>query len=1125
MLKIAIDRGGTFTDVYAVIDDKQVITKKILSESPLYEDPNSYGVQLILDEAGATLDDIEWIRFGTTVATNALLERKGVDLTFVVTKGFKDILEIRYQNRADLFALDIKKPKPLYKEVIEVDERVIPKGRDFEVLQPLQEVPKPKHKHVAVMFLHSFRFDEHEKRVKEILADYEVTVSSEIIPLQKAIDRADTTVVDAYLTPVVQEYVQKILKNLGLRKNAFFIKSDGGLCKPEEFRGINALLSGPAGGVVALSSIYDGTPLIGFDMGGTSTDVSRYDGKVELKMSDEVAGCYIHYPMVDIHTVAAGGGSRLFEKEGMLVVGPQSSGSNPGPVCYGRGGELSISDANAVTGRLDPDFLPKVFGKSGKEPLAIAAAFSAFIPLAKKLGKRVEEIALGFIDVANEHMANAIKEITIKKGYDPKEHTLCVFGGAGGQHAVGVARKLGIKKILIHCHSGILSAVGIAYADIKAERIAMASGNLEEDFAKLEAGSEGYQKYRSLFVRFKGTNTSLEVSYENYKEHFLRRYKQIFGFVPAGEIEIESIKVTLIKPTAKPKRPKIVAGTVEPVKMGRVYFDEGWQEVPIFNVLKAGSVIQGPALIALEHSMVVLDPKSRASINEYGDILIEVEHAEQRVIQEAKLSLLANRLEFIAKKMGDILQKSARSVNIKERADFSCAIFDPDGNLIVNAPHIPVHLGSMSSVVKAIIAKGYKNATYITNAPYEGGSHLPDITVATPYIEDGKTLLWVASRGHHADIGGSVPGSMPPFSKFLHDEGAIIESFAVVEEGVFLEEILRSIFESAGARNIEDNISDIKAQIAANMEGIRSLLPLKEELPWFFRAIKEVSARSVRSFFASLQAASAQDYLDNGAKVALQVYKRDGKVVFDFSDSSPQLLSNQNAPFAVLRSAVLYALRVMLQRDIPLNDGILQNIKIITPKGTLLNPDKELAVVGGNVTTSQRIVDVIFKAFKVAAASQGCMNNVIFGNERFGYYETIAGGAGATPQAYGASGVHTHMTNTKITDVEVMESRFPVMIEKFALRNGSGGEGKYRGGDGVERVYRFLEPVEVSLLTERRSFAPYGLYGGKEGKRGENYLVRDGKTYNLGGKVHFFAKKGDKLIVKTPGGGGWGTTQ
>ncbi|BCD61050.1 MULTISPECIES: hydantoinase B/oxoprolinase family protein [unclassified Nitratiruptor] len=1122
MIKIAIDRGGTFTDIYAIVNDEQIVTKKILSESPLYEDSNSYGIKLILDELGKSWEDIEWIRLGTTVATNALLERKGVDLTFLVTKGFKDILEIRYQNRSDLFALDIKKPKPLYKEVLEVDERIALQNGEPVVAIPLQHIPTPTYKHVAVMLLHSYLHPIHEQKIKEQLSGYEVTLSSAVIPLQKAIDRADTTVVDAYLTPVVRKYVQKILKGVEIdQKRILFIKSDGGLCAPEEFRGVNALLSGPAGGVVALSSIYKGEPLIGFDMGGTSTDVSRYDGKIELKMSDEVAGCNIFYPMVDIHTVAAGGGSRLFEKEGMFVVGPESSGSDPGPVCYGKNGFLSVSDANAVTGRLNPEFLPKIFGKSGKEPLDVEAAKEAFIPLAKKLGKSIEEVSLGFIDVANEHMANAIKEITIKKGYDPKEHTLCVFGGAGAQHAVGVARKLGIRKVFIHRHSGILSAVGIAYADVKKELVAMAGADIDKTFEILEQGYEDFQKQRSVFVRFKGTNNSIEVPYENYEEHFKKRYQEIFGFLPTSDIEIESVKVTLIKPSQKPKRPTISQGVMKPVQYTKVYFDEGWQDVPVFNELKADNNITGPALIALEHSTIVLDAKSKALIDAYGDIMIDVESKETRVIEAAKVALFANRLEFIAKKMGDILQKSARSVNIKERADFSCAIFDEKGDLIVNAPHIPVHLGSMSSVVKSIIAKGYKNATYITNAPYEGGSHLPDITIVTPYMENGKTLFWVASRGHHADIGGKVPGSMPAFSKFLHEEGAIIESLPIVENGVFYEQILRSIFESAGARNIEDNISDIKAQIAANIEGIKSLVELKEELPWFFEAIKAISKKSVEEFFDSIDTVEAEDYLDSGAKIALKVYKAE-KIVFDFSASSPQLLGNQNAPFAVLRSAVLYAIRVMLQREIPLNDGLLQEIEIIAPTGTLLNPDKELAVVGGNVTTSQRIVDVIFKAFKVAAASQGCMNNVIIGNERFGYYETIAGGAGATPNGDGASGVHTHMTNTKITDVEVIESRFPMMIEEFSLRAGSGGDGKYKGGDGVKRVYRFLEPVELSLLTERRAFAPYGLAGGQEGKRGENYLIRESRTYTLGGKIHFFAKTGDRLIIQTPGGGGWG---
>ena len=1130
MLKIAIDRGGTFADVYAIYGDT-IYTEKLLSVSSAYADANSEGIRRILHKIFGKkpklidLEQFAWVRLGTTVATNALLERKGVKVTFAVTKGFKDLLEIRYQDRPELFALDIKKPKPIYHKVVEIDERVVPKGEGYEVLYKNIEPLVGEGESLAVALLHSYGFSENEKEVASKARGFShISLSHQVSPSLKIVSRAETTVVDAYLTPVVQEYVQKILKNFkGDTKKIYFIKSDGGLCKASDFRGANAILSGPAGGVVAMKSVYEGIPLIGFDMGGTSTDVSRYDGEAELRYESEVAGCYVSAPMVDIHTVAAGGGSRLFYKDGMFLVGPESARSDPGPLCYGKDGYLSVTDANLVTGRLDSESIPAIFGKSGKEPLNVELARKGFEPIAKEVGASIEEVAEAFLDVANEHMANAIKEITIKKGYDPKEHILCAFGGAGGQHAVAVARKLGIKKIFIHRHSGIFSAVGIAYAEISESFFKI----IEKPLSKFEEAwfEDLPQGERKLFIKYKGTNTAIEVSAKSAKEEFEAAYKRLFGFLLESDLIVERVKVVTTIKSKPPKRQKIVSNCYPPIKSTKIFLDGRWQEAKVYKELGAGQEIAGPALILQESSTVVLDSASKAKVTMYGDLEIELEATKQKQhIEAAKVSLLANRMGFVAKKMGEVLQKAAISTNIKERHDYSCAIFDANGNLVTNAPHIPVHLGSMSSVVKAIIKKFPKprNATYITNVPYEGGSHLPDITVVTPYIEDGKVLFWAASRGHHADIGGSVPGSMPPFSKWLSEEGAIIEAFAVVEDGRFDEKRLREIFASAGARRIEDNISDIRAQIAANIEGIRGVLEIVD-YQWFFERIQAISAAKVLAFFANLTPKEAEDFLDNGARICLKVYKRDERVVFDFRGSSLQLLSNQNAPFAVVRSAVLYAIRVMLGEDVPLNEGLLEPIEIIVPPASLLDPDPTLAVVGGNVTTSQRIVDVIFKAFEVAGASQGCMNNVIIGNEQFGYYETIAGGAGATKTNDGASGVHTHMTNTKITDPEIIERRYPFMIERFALRPGSGGDGKHRGGDGVERIYRFFAPLQVSLLTERRVFAPYGMAGGKSGAKGENLLVRDGKTFNLTGKATFTVQPGDRLIIKTPGGGGYGT--
>jgi len=1139
MITVAIDRGGTFTDLIAFYNGK-IYTKKVLSQSSSYKDSNTYAIKELLKEIFnkefTKIDPTFFsnIKLGTTVATNALLERKGADVTLIVTKGFKDILEIRYQDRQDLFALNPKKSKPLYKEVIEVNERVLPTKNGFKVLKKLKKIPKPKY-NVAVTLLHSYGYKEHEKLLKKHFKNS--SISSEIMPTIKAIDRADTTVVDAYLNPIIKSYIKNIIKEFSssVSNKLYFIKSDGGVCKAHEFRGANSLLSGPAGGVVALSKIYKNRALIGFDMGGTSTDVSRFSGEIELKYSQKIAGCYINYPSVDIHTVASGGGSRLFFKDGMFLVGPKSSGANPGPLCYGKDGFLSITDANLVTNRLDLDSFPKIFGKDNSSSLNKEAAINGFRDIAKKVNRSIFEVAQAFIDVANENMANAIKEITIKKGYKPSEHILCSFGGAGGQHVVGVARKLGIKEIFIHKNSGILSAFGILQADEKKEKLKaieqpLDKVDLNSAFKSLIKDSSNYDiVVKSLLLKYKDTNEVIEVKYkDNFLEQFKKRYKEIFGFNLKNKIVVQDIKVTFIKRGKEIKRPKI-KNSKTVYKDTKIFLNGKWQKAKVYSSLAINQEVKGPALILQDSSTILLDEASFATINEYGDISIELKKSKENFldIKEAKLSLYSNKVRFIATKMGDILQKSAISTNIKQRADFSCAIFDSNGDLIANAPHIPVHLGSMSSVVKAIIKKFPKinNSTYITNTPYEGGSHLPDITVVTPYIKNGKILFWVASRGHHADIGGKKAGSMPPFSKSLKEEGAIIEAFEIVKDGKFFKQKILKILKKAKARNISDNISDIKAQIAANYSGISELKKLNyKDLEWYFKQIKKVSNTKIKSFFKKFknQTLYAKEYLDNGAKIELSIKFKQDKAIFDFTNSSCELLSNQNAPTSVVRSAVLYALRVMLNDDIPLNDGILESVKIKLKPNSLLNPSKDAAIVGGNVTTSQRIVDVIFSAFKVSANSHGCMNNVIFGNKNFGYYETIGGGSGATKFGNGVSAIHTHMTNTKITDVEILEHNYPIYLKEFSIRKNSAGEGKFRGGDGIVRKYCFLEELDVSILTERRVLKPNGLNGGKSAKRGKNILKRGKKRFNLTSKASFKAKVGDTLIIKTPGGGGYG---
>ncbi len=1153
MIRIAIDRGGTFTDVYAVYEGKSYVLK-LLSESDEYDDPNSEGVKRVLGmifEKSADeipFEKIEWIRMGTTVATNALLERKGEEVTLFVTEGFEDILKIGSQRRPHLFAKAVKKSPPLYKEVVSVKERVVVENGEYRVeteVNPSDLVSKSGYKAAAVLFLHSSMLETNEKKAKSILkrAGFEhISLSSEVSSATKAVDRGDTAVVDAYLTPVLERYKSKIAKEFqGETEKLFFIKSDANLATFDEFRAKDSLLSGPAGGVVALKGVFEGRALIGFDMGGTSTDVCRYDGREELIYDYEIAGVKVAVPTVEIHTVAAGGGSRLFAQKGVLRVGPESSGSDPGPVCYKKGGYLSVTDANLITGRLDADSFPKIFGKNSNEPLGVEEAKEAFEKMAKELNTDIYTLAEAFLDVANENMASAIKEITLKKGFDPAEHTLCCFGGAGGQHAVFVARKLGIKSVFIHKDSGVFSAVGIAGADLADSEIVSLEiplKELKEDRFKKRLNLDGWDIVRVYaFVKYRGAGGGFEIEFdslEEIEEKFKKIHKRSFGFLLDRDLIVEWIKIKKIKKSASFEREKIVSETKK-IKDSSMFIGGRWLECSVYSSLAPGERIVGPALIVSDTSTVVLDEASEAKVNEYGDLTIEVFPKEEKaLLKEQKTALMANRLSFVASKMGHMLKRTAVSVNIKEREDFSCAIFDANGDLVSSAPHIPVHLGSMSSVVKSI-AERFSDSnicdevTFITNAPYEGGSHLPDITVVTPFSENGRVRFWVASRGHHADIGGSVPGSMPPFSTALKDEGAVIEAFEILKNGYFNQERIVKILREAGARRIEDNINDIKAQISANMEGLRGVLELYErygeELYLFFERIKAYSEERVRSFFAAFgeRVFKARDYLDCGAEISLEVtVSKKGEAVFDFRGTSKELLTNQNAPESVVRSAVIYAIRVMIQEDIPLNEGILAPVEIVLPKGSLLSPSKEAAVAGGNVTTSQRVVDTIFKAFEFCAASNGCMNNVMFGDESFGYYETIGGGAGACENSHGEDGVHTHMTNTKITDVETLEREYPVRVRTFRLRKGSGGEGKFRGGEGIERSFEFLKDLDLSVLSERRVFSPYGLKGGECGKRGENLLVSGERVVDLCSRAKVRVKRGDIFIIKTPGGGGYG---
>ncbi|MCP4132776.1 MAG: 5-oxoprolinase [bacterium] len=1226
MIQFSIDRGGTFTDIYAE-HNGTVYIKKLLSEDPAnYSDASSEGIRRVIEEISGKpvpkdaipAEKIGWIRMGTTVATNALLERKGERTALLITKGFKDLLEIGYQVRRDLFNPDIEKWEKIYETVVEIEERVIPGKNGFQVLEEpstedisnkLTALKKQGIRSVAVVLMHAYGFNRHEQKIGKIARELgfaHVALSSEVMPVIKITDRGYTTVIDAYLTPKLKEYTEGFRSGFaGTARDVslLFMQSAGALVEAEKFRGANAILSGPAGGVVGYaSSFYAGSPIIGFDMGGTSTDVSRYNGSYDISYENTLDGVPIRTPHVDILTVAAGGGSRLFYRNSLFTVGPESAGSHPGPVCYKKGGQVSITDANLVLGRIVPEFFPAVFGENENEPLDREAARAAFQELTETINsdytKRglpplsIEEAALGFITVANENMIKPIKEVSTARGFEMAEHILACFGGAGPQHACAIARILGIGEVLVHRYAGILSAYGIGKANMGkyANRtVNMEYGPgiqalLERAFEELiheglnSLGAEpreniSIRKY--LALRFEDTGNSLEIEEpadKDYETKFREAHTREFGFDFAEKpIYVDEVRVYIQAAVEQGAREKIApaAGEALSVKTARVWFNCGYSETPVFLLeeLFSGHRIPGPAMIINNTSTILIEPCTLSEITEFGDVRIFIDpsqgpHSGQKtsnscaeqsrsieprtsnVLQPDSISLAVfnNIFTSVAERMGRVLQKTAVSTNIKERLDFSCALFDGRGNLAANAPHIPVHLGSMSHTVTGILEKFegdiHSGDIFITNAPYEGGSHLPDITVATPFVRDGTLLFWVAARGHHADIGGITPGSMPPFSNLLREEGAVIESFKIVEREHFNEKRIRELLLEAGARRIEDNISDIKAQISANRKGIELLEETGkkysfEVLSAYMSHIRDIAEDSVRKLLARLipdTTLSAVDYMDDGTLLSLKVSsnKETGEAVFDFSGSGIESFSNINCPIAVTSSAVMYVMRVMIAEDLPLNGGFLRPIRIVVPGSSILNPSKYAAVAGGNVTTSQRIVDLIFRAFRYCAASCGCMNNVSFGSDFFGYYETIAGGAGAGDGYSGASAVHTHMTNTRITDPEILEDRYPVILREFSIRENSGGKGLYSGGKGVVRELEFLEEIKVSLLTERRSFAPWGMAGGEDGKRGRNSLLKkEGEQYrqlSLGGKCVVRVEPGDRVRIETPGGGGFGSS-
>jgi len=1186
-----VDRGGTFTDIVARAPDGRILAHKLLSDNPeAYRDAAIHGIRHLMGlkpRDALPADDIATVKMGTTVATNALLERKGDRTLLVTTQGFADALEIGYQARPRLFELNIVKPQLLYERVIEVRERVNARGEiliplDAEAArQPMQQAYDAGIRAVAIVFVHGYRFHDHERemaRLARAVGFTQVSVSHEVSPLMKFVGRGDTTVVDAYLSPILRRYVNQVAAELGTRRSGaklMFMMSSGGLTDADLFQGKDAILSGPAGGVVGMvetGRMAGFKRLIGFDMGGTSTDVTHYDGELERAFETEVAGVRMRAPMMRIHTVAAGGGSVLQFDGSRFRVGPRSAGANPGPLCYRRGGPLAVTDANVMLGKINADFFPKIFGPSGSEPLDAQSVGRAFEKLAAEIGdgRSPEQVAEGFIQIAVENMANAIKKISVERGHDVTAYVLNCFGGAGAQHACLIADTLRMKTVLIHPLAGVLSAYGMGLADIRAHRQQAIERELQEDamaelrgladrllaetLAELRSQGISADHARSqsrCLLRYAGTDSSLAVemsSPETMRQAFEKLHRKQFGFTtPEKSIIIEAVVVESRGGAAKLKEPvePDSTDTPKPVARTRVFSGGRWHDAGIFDraELRPSQTVDGPALIVEPHNTTMVEDGWRASLTPHRHLLLtRARELDRRKAigtdaDPVMLEIFNNLFMSIAEQMGVTLEKTAYSVNIKERLDFSCAVFNAAGELVANAPHMPVHLGSMDRSVEVVIRSNptmRPGDAYVLNAPYNGGTHLPDITVVTPVFDaEGKHIIfYVASRGHHADVGGIAPGSMTPRATSINEEGVLIDNFKLMENGRIRESELLAVLTSGRypCRNPEQNLADLKGQLAANEKGAQELRRMLEEfsLPVvsaYMRHVQDNAEENVRRVIGRLHDSEFSYLMDQGTvikvKIAVDAEKRSAKV--DFTGTSPQQNSNFNAPRPITRAAVLYVFRCLVNDNIPMNAGCLRPIEIVIPHNCMLSPDYPAAVVAGNVETSQAVVDTLFGALGVAAASQGTMNNTNFGNADYQYYETICGGAGAGPGFNGASAVHTHMTNTRLTDPEVLEFRYPVLLESFSVRRGTGGNGKWQGGDGVERIIRFIEPMEVSFLHGHRRTSPYGMAGGKPGRRGENYVHRaDGTIEKREGCDQFNCNVGDAIIVCTPSGGGYG---
>jgi 5-oxoprolinase (ATP-hydrolysing) len=1192
-----VDRGGTFTDVVGH-DPKGVLhALKVLSENPgAYRDAAVHGIRLHLGlGAGEPIPAglIGEVRMGTTVATNALLERKGEPLALVTTRGFRDALRIGYQERKKIFATEIIKPEALYSDIVELDERVLADGTIERPLdedaarQALAALKAEGYRAVAIVFMHAYRYPDHEAAVARIaraIGFEQVSVSHEVSPLVKYVGRGDTTVIDAYLSPVLSRYVAQVSQELDVERSGarlMFMMSSGGLTAADLFQGKDAILSGPAGGVVGLAKTGEAAGfnrVIGFDMGGTSTDVAHFDGEYERAFETEVAGVRVRAPMMLIHTVAAGGGSILHFDSERFRVGPDSAGANPGPACYRNGGPLAVTDANVMLGKLMPEFFPAIFGPEQDLPLDVETVRRRFAELAAEIGdgRSAEEVADGFIRIAVANMVEAIKKISVQRGYDVTRYALNCFGGAGGQHACLVADALGMKSILLHPMSGLLSAYGMGLADIRATRQKALGVTLDDAapaalaelgaelqsacLAELTAQGIGRDRIRThlrAHIRYAGTDTVLAVE-ATFPDHddqsrlrteFERLHKRRFGFIAEDKpLVIDAVEVEVVGGGAAEMEADGLAtidSEPEISRRTRFYSQGEFHDAPVAlrSEIKPGQRLSGPAIIIEPNQTIVVEDGWQAELTARDHIVLKRIKAlpERTAIgttaDPVMLEIFNNLFMSIAEQMGVTLQNTAYSVNIKERLDFSCAVFDNRGNLVANAPHMPVHLGSMDASVATAIRENpviHPGDVFLINAPYNGGTHLPDLTVCTPVFDDaGREIrFWVASRGHHADIGGISPGSMSPLATNIEEEGVYIDNFKLIERGRFREEELDKLLTGARypVRNVLQNVNDLKAQVAANEKGVAELKKMiaqfgEDVVEAYMGHVQDNAAESVRRVLDQLPDGEFSYEMDQGCRIVakISVDREAREATVDFTGTSAQRADNFNAPEPVTRAAVLYVFRVLVEADIPMNAGCLRPIRIVIPEGTMLSPRYPAAVVAGNVEVSQAVTNCLFGAVEAQAAAQGTMNNLTFGNANYQYYETICSGAPAGPGYNGADAVHTHMTNSRLTDPEILETRFPVVLEDFHIRKGSGGRGKWSAGDGSERTIRARERLDFAILSGHRRIRPFGLKGGEPGELGRNRVRRnDGRIEELPGSAHTVLDAGEAFTVVTPTGGGYG---